>query len=103
FHLTRHPTPTLFPYTTHFRSQQALAEAQKKTGSLQKENESLKAALAQEKSKPAPVADTKALQQTQQALAEAQMKIGSLQKESDRSEEHTSELQSPDHLVCRLL
>src|SRR5258708_28186968 len=23
--------------------------------------------------------------------------------ESDRSEEHTSELQSPDHLVCRLL
>src|SRR5438552_16375971 len=24
-------------------------------------------------------------------------------KETDRSEEHTSELQSPDHLVCRLL
>src|SRR5258708_14700689 len=24
-------------------------------------------------------------------------------KEYDRSEEHTSELQSPDHLVCRLL
>src|SRR5258708_31785864 len=23
--------------------------------------------------------------------------------DSDRSEEHTSELQSPDHLVCRLL
>src|SRR5258708_12805327 len=23
--------------------------------------------------------------------------------EADRSEEHTSELQSPDHLVCRLL
>src|SRR5207244_11428680 len=23
-------------------------------------------------------------------------------EESDRSEEHTSELQSPDHLVCRL-
>src|SRR5207244_11680019 len=27
----------------------------------------------------------------------------SLVLESDRSEEHTSELQSPDHLVCRLL
>src|SRR5947208_10760988 len=26
-----------------------------------------------------------------------------LQHEKDRSEEHTSELQSPDHLVCRLL
>src|SRR5947208_9262913 len=25
------------------------------------------------------------------------------QRRSDRSEEHTSELQSPDHLVCRLL
>src|SRR5947208_12770971 len=27
----------------------------------------------------------------------------SVQQEADRSEEHTSELQSPDHLVCRLL
>src|SRR6201987_6356884 len=26
-----------------------------------------------------------------------------LKKSGDRSEEHTSELQSPDHLVCRLL
>src|SRR5207244_13016309 len=26
-----------------------------------------------------------------------------VQVEGDRSEEHTSELQSPDHLVCRLL
>src|SRR5438552_5634117 len=26
-----------------------------------------------------------------------------LQIDADRSEEHTSELQSPDHLVCRLL
>src|SRR5207244_7452026 len=29
--------------------------------------------------------------------------IGSLLDVSQRSEEHTSELQSPDHLVCRLL
>src|SRR5438552_10653903 len=26
-----------------------------------------------------------------------------IEKQTDRSEEHTSELQSPDHLVCRLL
>src|SRR5258708_16011475 len=26
-----------------------------------------------------------------------------IESENDRSEEHTSELQSPDHLVCRLL
>src|SRR5258708_29904323 len=29
--------------------------------------------------------------------------IGALINLGDRSEEHTSELQSPDHLVCRLL
>src|SRR5258708_18987903 len=29
--------------------------------------------------------------------------IGALRVDSERSEEHTSELQSPDHLVCRLL
>src|SRR5258708_21494914 len=28
---------------------------------------------------------------------------GSATRDSPRSEEHTSELQSPDHLVCRLL
>src|SRR5258708_21006979 len=29
--------------------------------------------------------------------------IGRLLRTNERSEEHTSELQSPDHLVCRLL
>src|SRR5258708_9380274 len=29
--------------------------------------------------------------------------LGSAKADLDRSEEHTSELQSPDHLVCRLL
>src|SRR5258708_25134715 len=29
--------------------------------------------------------------------------IGSKEGDQTRSEEHTSELQSPDHLVCRLL
>src|SRR5258708_23649183 len=29
--------------------------------------------------------------------------IGGMQRPDMRSEEHTSELQSPDHLVCRLL
>src|SRR5207244_11079267 len=29
--------------------------------------------------------------------------MGGLRRENGRSEEHTSELQSPDHLVCRLL
>src|SRR5207244_5256856 len=29
--------------------------------------------------------------------------VGDFRNWKDRSEEHTSELQSPDHLVCRLL
>src|SRR5258708_26244655 len=37
-----------------------------------------------------------------QALAGAEWRDGELAL-ADRSEEHTSELQSPDHLVCRLL
>src|SRR5438552_11119249 len=33
----------------------------------------------------------------------AQNELTDLGIDADRSEEHTSELQSPDHLVCRLL
>src|SRR5207244_10956119 len=36
-------------------------------------------------------------------LAEPEIIEVELAKMSSRSEEHTSELQSPDHLVCRLL
>src|SRR5258708_21850173 len=31
------------------------------------------------------------------------VKLSKVSSSRDRSEEHTSELQSPDHLVCRLL
>src|SRR5258708_29867548 len=37
------------------------------------------------------------------ALASAREIISSMCRPFSRSEEHTSELQSPDHLVCRLL
>src|SRR5438552_10013135 len=68
FMLPRPPRPTLFPYTTLFRS----------------------IALAVGRAAGADPARAVA------ALATAQLPAG-------RSEEHTSELQSPDHLVCRLL
>src|SRR5438552_18551113 len=35
--------------------------------------------------------------------AQVRQREDRVEEESDRSEEHTSELQSPDHLVCRLL
>src|SRR5258708_22886489 len=39
----------------------------------------------------------------QQQAANQQQALRKLDAEQARSEEHTSELQSPDHLVCRLL
>jgi len=38
-----------------------------------------------------------------EAYADRKAKTQPAATASDRSEEHTSELQSPDHLVCRLL
>ena len=52
-----------------------LAKAQAKTQSLLKENELLKTSLANEQAKPAPVADTKVLDETKLALAEANRRL----------------------------
>src|SRR5258708_14928675 len=71
--IRRPPRSTLFPYTTLFRSAPC--------SSL----EALVAACASD-TQPRTI---------EQLLDGARLGI--------RSEEHTSELQSPDHLVCRLL
>src|SRR5258708_30932968 len=71
--IRRPPRSTLFPYTTLFRSHSGL------------------------------------IKRTNSSSYRAQRRggrgvIGMTTREgSSRSEEHTSELQSPDHLVCRLL
>src|SRR5258708_32534642 len=71
--IRRPPRSTLFPYTTLFRSTGARARSQ-----------------------PAALVALARLPRT------LQKKL--VQRVTDRrSEEHTSELQSPDHLVCRLL
>src|SRR5258708_31985605 len=71
--IRRPPRSTLFPYTTLFRS---------------------KAIVGQK-----PVI-TKAKKSIASFKLRQGMPIGVVEA---RSEEHTSELQSPDHLVCRLL
>src|SRR5258708_15445109 len=72
--IRRPPRSTLFPYTTLFRSVLALAQAS---------------------------------QQHAQVMVGAGQVVPILGHVGvcldQRSEEHTSELQSPDHLVCRLL
>src|SRR5437899_8912732 len=72
--IRRPPTSTLFPYTTLFRSLFSAAAA------------------------------GFALRKLRAETAEQQSRKQKLQrKEKRRSEEHTSELQSLRHLVCRLL
>src|SRR5258708_34050410 len=73
--IRRPPRSTLFPYTTLFRSPALVAGAIRWSAL----RPMLRAMCGTESSRP------------------------STRATSDRSEEHTSELQSPDHIVCRLL
>src|SRR5690348_17790177 len=79
------PSSTLFPYTTLFRSHRRLAVAgRRKTMPVRLQRRSLdtrKPRISQWQVRPSPA-----------------WFFG-----GRRSEEHTSELQSPVHLVCRLL
>src|SRR2546422_1749138 len=85
--IRRPPRSTLFPYTTLFRSNSNIAEA---AGSAQEQW--LRADLATH-----PVRCTLAY------FHHPLFSSGTLEDISVRSEEHTSELQSRLHLVCRLL
>src|SRR5688500_19110217 len=86
--LQRPPTPTLFPYTTLFRSFVYIANG-----------------VIQNLWTPATTGANFDLTPTLQPFASLRDKISVLSGLShlQRSEEHTSELQSPCNLVCRLL
>src|SRR3712207_7184459 len=74
--IRRPPRSTLFPYTTLFRSALAFT------------------CRAKPRSGPRPVGQVSPLQQ---------VRTSSTKRVPGRSEEHTSELQSRQYLVCRLL
>src|SRR5947208_10009874 len=74
------PTSTLFPYTTLFRSP-----------------------IKQIVDRPEARAGLGCLMCHSIVEVKSTMGQGDFFLEYPRSEEHTSELQSPDHLVCRLL
>src|SRR5437764_10081851 len=80
------PRFTLFPYTTLFRSPPG-----RWRGDL------WQAPRGSRRRPPPPASDSGFLEGRQAATR------GRLNPESYRSEEHTSELQSPMYLVCRLL
>src|SRR2546422_4543848 len=88
--IRRPPRSTLFPYTTLFRSR---LEVSLDAGDLaaRAEAESVAARITASGATPESV-----------ALASLTLGYGALSR-GERSEEHTSELQSRLHLVCRLL
>src|SRR5258708_19281093 len=76
--IRRPPRSTLFPYTTLFRSTRSSTVSETGYNCL---NAFHSLSRSHSSAKPSLVAPARV----------------------SRSEEHTSELQSPDHLVCRLL
>src|SRR5258708_9903610 len=90
--IRRPPRSTLFPYTTLFRSAR-LGER------------IFRCAWARRVRRVKEYVDGDAKQQdsNQAAQPHPRPRVEDGFRGAGRSEEHTSELQSPDHLVCRLL
>src|SRR5258708_30687960 len=90
--IRRPPRSTLFPYTTLFRS---MIQAHAAFAGKLSDRKRLAVARFDE------------MQRVHDAIlvapARARRESHHGRAASHRSEEHTSELQSPDHLVCRLL
>src|SRR5258708_13522760 len=80
--IRRPPRSTLFPYTTLFRSPGQLQGGLHRLGAADHVGE---------------------VRDVRRAGVARQVAQRGVDDDQARSEEHTSELQSPDHLVCRLL
>src|SRR5437879_10775423 len=87
------PTPTLFPYTTLFRSRVDDRKGAERgaEGDVADERD-----RERDREGRGPVGRARRVQETEPPHARGEADGG-------RSEEHTSELQSPMYLVCRLL
>src|SRR5687768_18201683 len=89
--IRRPPRSTLFPYTTLFRSEWHRLSSRREA----RRRESQKEAAPEGRSCQARAAAG--------AGGKGVSRISGRQRHEPRSEEHTSELQSRLHLVCRLL
>src|SRR5258708_32009196 len=95
--IRRPPRSTLFPYTTLFRSGADRTARRVRGARDRRLHQIVKDADPHRCGRRGH--DTA---QTESVAGAPELHLGAVQL-SDRSEEHTSELQSPDHLVCRLL
>src|SRR5258708_9790842 len=90
--IRRPPRSTLFPYTTLFRSER------KRSWHRRNRNRARLAVILPSTSRRSHnISDRAPSSVTERAEVSWRL------HDRSRSEEHTSELQSPDHLVCRLL
>src|SRR5947208_12681457 len=87
--IRRPPRSTLFPYTTLFRSPSPAIPVS--SAILVRQN-------PRQTSRSSP-----SIPQRSAPKADRSSRCAAVERTARRSEEHTSELQSPDHLVCRLL
>src|SRR5256885_4668316 len=90
--IRRPPRSTLFPYTTLFRSAPIVVET---TNSAEN--------TTQNKARRRAIRSPFGPKKEYSLAVAASMSILFLAQRETRSEEHTSELQSPCNLVCRLL
>src|SRR2546429_7974552 len=101
--IRRPPRSTLFPYTTLFRSrlvhQEVLAEVNKGLRKILDLDPTYEIDDTRADLRKSPSAKTKAIQGKRTLITPPDPADVLL---NDRSEEHTSELQSRLHLVCRL-
>src|SRR5207248_9978835 len=102
-YLTTHPppTPTLFPYTTLFRS--CVCRLHRRPA-----NSGSRSARSRWRHVTHPLCRTRGSRARAESVTPSSgstlhQRCPSSRKGTSRSEEHTSELQSPYDLVCRLL
>src|SRR3712207_8569253 len=92
--IRRPPRSTLFPYTTLFRS----------PGNVRELKNAIERAVILARTDKVTLSDLRAHELIQADDREVRIPVGtSLEQAERRSEEHTSELQSRQYLVCRLL
>src|SRR5690606_39743457 len=97
---SRPPRSTLFPYTTLFRSRRLAVSACREVSSTRRPHPGNKDKIAVPTGIPPRTADKLSAHLSSLLSVSHRSRA---ERQGERSEEHTSELQSRENLVCRLL